>query len=46
MPADCNAIAIFSIFGQFGAIRKSDSEHMVCKSYMFINKNLSYKNWK
>ena len=37
----------FPIYGKFGAIRKVDSRHIVCKTYIFINSNLlSYKNWK
>ena len=44
---NCDVIAIFSIYGQFGAIRKPDPGCRVCKTYIFINKNLlSYKNWK
>ena len=44
---NCDAIVIFPIFGQFGAIRKLDSGHKVCKTYILININLlSYKNWK
>ena len=40
-----DVIVIFSIFGQFGAIRKPDSGCTVCKTYIFINSNLlSYKN--
>ena len=38
-------IIIFSIYDQFGVIRKPDSGRRVCKSYVFINNNLlSYKN--
>ena len=45
MSANCDAIVIFLIYGQFGAIRKPDSGRMVCKTYIFINSNLlSYKN--
>ena len=45
MSENCNAIAIFSIYGQFGAIRKPDSECRVCKNYALLNSNfLSYKN--
>ena len=41
--ANCDAIVIFSIYGQFGAIRKSDSGVMVFKTYILINSNfLSY----
>ena len=40
-------ILIFPIYGKFGAIRKPDSGHMVCKTYIFINSSLlCYKNWK
>ena len=40
-------IVIFPIYGQFGAIQKTDSGRTVCKTYIFINSNLlSYKNWK
>ena len=47
MLENCNVIVILPIFGQFGAIRKPDSGHIACKSYIFINSNrLSYKNWK
>ena len=42
---NCNVIAIFPIYGQSGAIRKPDSGCILCKSYIFINRNLlSYKN--
>ena len=42
---NCDVIVIFPIFGQFGAIRKPDSERIVCKAYNFISSNLlSYKN--
>ena len=45
MPENCDVIVIFRIFGQFGAIRRPDSGHRVCKSYVFSNSNLlSYKN--
>ena len=37
----CEVNAIFSIYGQFGAIRKPDSGRLVCKTYLFINDNLS-----
>ena len=47
MSANCDVIVIFPIYSQFGAIRKPDSEHIVCKTYIFINSNLlSYKKWK
>ena len=43
MSENCNIIAIFWIYGQFGAIRKSDSGHIIYK--IVINSNLlSYKN--
>ena len=42
---NCGVIAIFPIYGQFGAIRKPDSGCIVCKTYIFIKSNLlSYKN--
>ena len=44
VSANCDVIIIFPIYGQFGAIRKPDSRHIVCKTYIFINSNfLSYK---
>ena len=47
MSTDCDVIVIFLIYGQFGAIRKPDSGGRVCKTYIFINRNLLfYKNWK
>ena len=47
MSENYDVIVIFRIFGQFGAIRRPDSGHRVCKSYVFSNSNLlSYKNWK
>ena len=47
MSANCDAIVIFSIYGQFGAIRKPDTGRTVCKTYIFINSDLLYyKNWK
>ena len=37
--------AVFPIYGQFGAIRKPNSGRIICKTYIFINSNLSsYKN--
>ena len=40
-------IVVFSVYGQFGAIRKPDFGCMVCKTYIFINCNLlSCKNRK
>ena len=45
MTTNCDVIVIFSIYGQFGAIQRLDSERMVCNTYIFINSNLlSYKN--
>ena len=45
MSANCNAIVIFSVYGQFGAIRKPDSGCLVYKTYIFSKSNLmSYKN--
>ena len=42
---NCGVIAIFPIYGQFGAIRKPDSGCIVCKTYIFIKSDLlSYKN--
>ena len=45
MLENCDIIAIFRIFGQFGAVRRRDSGHRVFKCYVFSNSNfLSYKN--
>ena len=45
MSANCDVIVIFPIYGYFGAIRKPDSEGIVCKTYILINSNLlSCKN--
>ena len=45
MSENCDAIAIFPIYGQFGAIWKPDSRHIVCKTYISTNSGLlSYKN--
>ena len=45
MSENCDVIAIFPIYGQFGAIWKPDSSRIVCKTYIFINSNLlAYKN--
>ena len=42
---NCDVIDIFRIFGQFGAVRRPDSGHRVCKSYVLSNSDLaSYKN--
>ena len=44
ISANFDLIVIFSIYGQFGAIRSLDSGRRVCKTYTFINSNLfSYK---
>ena len=40
-PENCDVIAIFPIYDQFGAIWKPDSGRIVCKTYIFINNNLS-----
>ena len=45
MSENCETIAIFPIYGQFGAIQKLDSGRTVCKTYVFIySKLLSNKN--
>ena len=45
MSPNCDVIVLFLIYGQFGAIRKPDSGHIVCKTYIFIKSNfLSCKN--
>ena len=41
---DCDVIVIFGIFDQFGAVRRPDSGHKVCKSYFSINSNLMPEN--
>ena len=47
MSASCHVIIIYQIFGQSGAIRKTDFGRMFCKTYIFIKSYLlSYKNWK
>ena len=48
MTTNCDVIVIFPIYGQFIAMRKPDSERIVCKIYIFIyySNLLSYKNWK
>ena len=40
--ANCDVIAIFPIYDQFGAIWKPDSGRIVCKIYIFVKSNLSY----
>ena len=45
LSANCDAIVIFPIYGQFGAIQKPDSGCIVCKTYILINSDVfSYKN--
>ena len=45
MLENCDVIAIFPIYGQFGAIWKPDSGRIVRKTYISTNSNLlSYKN--
>ena len=45
MSADCDAIVIFPIYDQFGAMWKPDSGHIIFKTYIFKKNNvLSYKN--
>ena len=45
MSVNRDLILIFPIYGKFGAIRKPDSGHMVCTTYIFINSSLlCYKN--
>ena len=34
---NCDVIAIFLIYGKFGAVRKPDSGRIVCRTYFFIN---------
>ena len=47
MPENCDVIANFPIYGHSGVIRKPNSRRIVCKTYIFINSNLSsYKNRK
>ena len=42
---NCDVTAIFTIYGQFGAIRWPHSRRICRKTYIFINSNLSfYKN--
>ena len=42
---NCDIIVNFLIYGQFGAIQKSDSRCIVGKTYIFNNSNLLfYKN--
>ena len=44
MLKNCDVTVIFLSFGQFGATRRPDYGHRVCKSYVFSESNLlSYK---
>ena len=40
MSKNCDVFIIFRIFGQLGAVRRPDSGHRVCKSYVCSNNNL------
>ena len=44
MSANYDVNVIFQIYLQFEAIRKPESGRKVCKTYIFINSNISYKN--
>ena len=45
MLENCDAIVIFPVYGQLGAIRKPDFRRIVYKTYILINSNLlPYKN--
>ena len=45
MLETCEVIFIFPIYGQFGALRKLDSGCTVCRTHVFINRNLlPYQN--
>ena len=45
MSENCDVVAIFPIYDHFGAIWKSDSRYIACKTFILINGNLlSYKN--
>ena len=39
MSENCDTIAIFPIYGQFGALWKPNSRPILCKTYIFINSN-------
>ena len=41
MLENCDVVAIFTIYGQFGGIRKPESGRIVCKTYIFFNINLT-----
>ena len=36
MSQNCEVVALFPIYGQFGTILKLDSRSIVCKTYVFI----------
>ena len=38
MSENCDITAILPIYDQFGGIWKPDSRHIVCKTYIFINR--------
>ena len=40
MPANCDIIVFFQIYGQFAAIQRPYSGCMACKTYIFINYDL------
>ena len=40
MSKNCDAIIVFPIYGQFGAIQQPDSGRMIFKTYIFIESNL------
>ena len=40
ISANCDVIVIFLINDRFGAIRKTDSGRLVCKTYVFFRSNL------
>ena len=47
MLASSDVIVIFHNYDQFGPTWTPDSGRSVCKTYIFINRNISsYKNWK
>ena len=45
-PKKIDDDVIFSIYGQFGVIKKFDSESLVYKTYIFINSNLFLQKLK
>ena len=40
ISANCDVIAFFTIYDQFGTIWKPDTGSIVCKTNIFINSNL------